>query len=986
MKSLEGITKKNRERLREMGKLGGMVPRLFLLVLSMSFPMLCSSRVASSGCNTEELRALVEFHASLDYPPWAGAQLHWNGTRCCLWEGVGCNRNGRVVKLDFPGQTFEEYYPDYYYPTNSIKSTVAETLGSLLGLRYLNHLDLSGIECWQPCMIPDVVESMRQLRFLGFPVGVSGNLPRNIGNLTKLQVLVLPGSGLELVDSDIRRLSILVSLNRFDLRNALIPRPSDLGRVLSSLPRLSNLTLSGCGLDNSFLRHISSNFTLMSNLKHLDLSANFFFGDIPDGFQNATALEFMDLSRNEFSSSVPMWFGNYRNLALLSLGDNFLEGIEGGLGWLLSSKKNLRYANLANNELAGEILTNQSMLMSPLYGGDLKNLRFLFLSANRLSGEIPGWLGGLPVLEYLDLSKNQFSGSIPSSLYSTLNLRLLNLNGNQLSGTISEALGQLSNLEHLDLSGNKLSGTVSEAHFWKLSQLSYLDLSDNHLTIKMDDSWTPPFQVFFLGMGSCSLGTQLPRWMRTQKHLSELKLPNVSFSNQLPEWIGDMNLFYLNLSYSRIIGPVPDLPTSLFELDISHSSLIGPLPESIGRLASLINLYAYDNYINGSVPSFLCKMKSLWRLDLSKNNLSGSIPDCWDTPDLVRMDFSFNNLSGPIPSSIKHLNALSSLHLNNNYLSGEIPHGLSYCDLLLILDLGDNNLNGGIPTWMGGDTLPMLQVLRLTGNELGGHIPPMICSFQQVRLLDLSRNGLTGSIPPCFGLMSGFNLFDWSALASRSNFTSQSPVGVIADGQREHVIQFMKGVNSDYTQIALELVTILDLSSNSLVGTLPKELCNLFGLRGLNVSHNHLNGSIPNRIGDMTSIESLDLSDNLLTGNIPASISALTSLDHLNLSHNNLSGEIPKGSQMQTLQDPSIYADNPLLCADFLQRKCHSTLPPGYSGLEDGNDRGDKLEQLSFYAVMALGFGCGFWGAVGSLVVNSKWRKAFFEFAARVTD
>ncbi|KAI4312076.1 hypothetical protein MLD38_036929 [Melastoma candidum] len=485
--------------------------------------------------------------------------------------------------------------------------------------------------------------------------------------------------------------------------------------------------------------------------------------------------------------------------------------------------------------------------------------------------------------------------------------------------------------------------------------------------------------------------------MRTQKLLYDLKLPNVSFSKQLPEWIGDMNLMNLNLSYSRIIGPIPDLPTRLSVLDISHSSLIGPLSESIGRLASLVNLYAYDNYINGSIPSFLCKMKSLWRLDLSKNNLSGSIPDCWDTPYLERMDFSFNNLSGPIPSSIKHLNALLSLHLNNNHLSGEIPPGLSYCGLLMFLDLGDNNLNGGIPTWMGGHTLPMLQVLRLTGNKLSGHIPPEICSFQLVRLLDLSRNVLTGSIPPCFGLMTGFNLdkyrSDWSALISRrSNLTSQSPPSMTANGEREHVIQVMKGVNSDYTQIALQLVTILDLSSNSLVGTLPKELCNLFGLRGLNVSHNHLNGSIPNRIGDMTSIESLDLSDNLLTGNIPASISALTSLDHLNLSHNNLSGEIPKGSQMQTLQDPSIYADNPLLCADFLQRKCHSTasipkpLPPGSSGQEDGHDSGDRLEQLLFYAVMALGFGCGFWGAVGSLVVNSKWRKAFFEFAARVTD
>uniref|UniRef100_A0A8R7R6N9 Uncharacterized protein n=1 Tax=Triticum urartu TaxID=4572 RepID=A0A8R7R6N9_TRIUA len=84
-------------------------------------------------------------------------------------------------------------------------------------------------------------------------------------------------------------------------------------------------------------------------------------------------------------------------------------------------------------------------------------------------------------------------------------------------------------------------------------------------------------------------------------------------------------------------------------------------------------------------------------------------------------------------------------------------------------------------------------------------------------------------------------------------------------------------------------------------------------------SRNNLSGSIPKDIGNLKLLESLDLSWNKLSGHIPPSVSNLMSLSNLNLSNNLLSGEIPTGSQLQTLDDPSIYDNNLGLCGPPLR-------------------------------------------------------------------
>ena len=84
----------------------------------------------------------------------------------------------------------------------------------------------------------------------------------------------------------------------------------------------------------------------------------------------------------------------------------------------------------------------------------------LYLSENRLSGEIPPDLGNLTSLRVLYLSTNGLSGEIPPDLGNLTSLRALDLTLNDLQGEIPPELGNLVNLQSLWIFANRLSGCV----------------------------------------------------------------------------------------------------------------------------------------------------------------------------------------------------------------------------------------------------------------------------------------------------------------------------------------------------------------------------------------------------------------------------------------------------------------------------------------------------------------------------------------------
>ncbi|KAL8134073.1 hypothetical protein AgCh_009224 [Apium graveolens] len=107
--------------------------------------------------------------------------------------------------------------------------------------------------------------------------------------------------------------------------------------------------------------------------------------------------------------------------------------------------------DLGNAALSGQLV--------PL--GQLKNLQYLELYSNNISGPIPNDLGNLTNLVSLDLYMNSFSTPIPNTLGKLRRLRFLRLN-NSLSAPIPMSLTNITTLQVLDLSSNQLSGPVPD--------------------------------------------------------------------------------------------------------------------------------------------------------------------------------------------------------------------------------------------------------------------------------------------------------------------------------------------------------------------------------------------------------------------------------------------------------------------------------------------------------------------------------------------
>ncbi|XP_071698613.1 receptor protein kinase-like protein At4g34220 [Rutidosis leptorrhynchoides] len=156
----------------------------------------------------------------------------------------------------------------------------------------------------------------------------------------------------------------------------------------------------------------------------------------------------------------------------------------------------------------------------------------------------------------------------------------------------------------------------------------------------------------------------------------------------------------------------------------------------------------------------------------------------------------------------------------------------------------------------------------------------------------------------------------------------------------------------------LQHLRVLDLSNNSINGTLPIPLYNMLrNLRALNLSHNYLFGSVPS---GFDSIEMLDLSSNLFNGTLPLDFGGFK-LNYLNLSNNKISGflfpefadkipvsavidlsynnfrgEIPQTESLSKQKEDN-FAGNLDLCGKPLKKTCivpssHS-IPPNVSSM-----------------------------------------------------
>jgi hypothetical protein len=182
----------------------------------------------------------------------------------------------------------------------------------------------------------------------------------------------------------------------------------------------------------------------------------------------------------------------------------------------------------------------------------------------------------------------------------------------------------------------------------------------------------------------------------------------------------------------------------------------------------------------------------------------------------------------------------------------------------------------------------------------------------------------------------------------------------------------IKGFEYTITYV-LATNTILDLSSNNLMGQIPPSIGNLSSLRLLNLSRNHLEGKIPASLGEISTLEQLDLANNYLSGEIPQNLSILTMLAYLDVSSNTLCGIIPLGTQFDTFNVTS-FQRNKCLCGFPLQT-CKGKEKQAHEHTMGGVGQGllSNVEEHVSLIALKLGVGFGFGGVVSVMIL---WKKA----------
>ncbi|KAG4949798.1 hypothetical protein JHK84_043230 [Glycine max] len=518
-------------------------------------------------------------------------------------------------------------------------------------------------------------------------------------------------------------------------------------------------------------------FIIFTNLTSLNLSHNFFSGQLPAEIFNLTSLTSLDISRNNFSGPFPGGIPILQNLVVL---DAFSNSFSGPLPAEFSQLENLKVLNLAGSYFRGSI--------PPEYGS-FKSLEFLHLAGNSLTGSIPPELGHLKTVTHMEIGYNEYQGFIPPELGNMSQLQYLDIAGANLSGPIPKQLSNLTSLQSIFLFRNQLTGSIpSELSI--IEPLTDLDLSDNFLIGSIPESFSELENLRLLSVMYNDMSGTVPESIAKLPSLETLLIWNNRFSGSLPPSLGrNSKLKWVDASTNDLVGSIPpDICASgeLFKLILFSNKFTGGL-SSISNCSSLVRLRLEDNSFSGEITLKFSHLPDILYVDLSKNNFVGGIPsDISQATQLEYFNVSYNpQLGGIIPSQTWSLpqlqnfsasscgissdlplfescKSISVIDLDSNSLSGTIPNGVSKCQALEKINLSNNNLIGHIPDELA--SIPVLGVVDLSNNKFNGPIPAKFGSSSNLQLLNVSFNNISGSIPTA----KSFKLMGRSAFVGNS--------------------------------------------------------------------------------------------------------------------------------------------------------------------------------------------------------------------------
>ncbi|KAK4571389.1 hypothetical protein RGQ29_029987 [Quercus rubra] len=675
-------------------------------------------------CLEGERQALLEFRKGLidDYGRLSLWQSEDENKNCCNWEGVLCsNQTGHVLELHLSGSQDDGMKP--------FRGMISP---SLFELPYLTFLDLSSND-FNQSHIPKFIGSLNNLKHQDLSwANLSGPIPHELENLSRLQYLNLGRSDLKIIEN-LKWLSHMSTIEYLDLSSTYLSVvANDWLEVVSYLPNLKTLSLWLCDLPplslsslshfnysksfapletldlhhNQFV-HIPKSFGYICTLRELYLSSNNFNGQLVELMDNLSgcakdSLEVLDLSKNHITRLLPN-FSIFPSLKNLNLSENELNGT---LPKSIGNLSNLELLNLSSTSLSLKF----SLDWVPPF-----QLDRIYLTSCNLGPTFPNWIQTQRKVSFLEISDANISDTIPAEWLEDLPSTLMDLNisSNQIHGQLpNRVLLPLfpTNLTFLNLSKNRYLGSISSLCKINAQLLAFLDLSDNMLSGRLPNCFMHWRKLIVLNLSGNNFFREVPTSLGSLSGLKTLNLNNNNFSGELPSSLGNCS--------------------SLIVMDLGKNRFSGKIPAWIGEsLPRLFSLSLHSNKFAGSIPLHLCWSKDLQILDLSLNDISGTIPQCLNNfTGMTRRELFYREFK--LPGRI--LGILKIIDLSRNKLTGklpseslsllgEIPSSISNLTFLSVLNLSYNYLFGKIPS---STQLQSLDAFAFAGN-LGLCGPPL---------------------------------------------------------------------------------------------------------------------------------------------------------------------------------------------------------------------------------------------------------------------
>jgi hypothetical protein len=408
-----------------------------------------------------------------------------------------------------------------------------------------------------------------------------------------------------------------------------------------------------------------------------------------------------------------------------------------------------------------------------------------------------------------------------------------------------------------------------------------------------------------------------------------LEIENNLLTGPLPPDLQDSRTFLTpqivdELQFVEVIANTPGVIDKLVTINITMNRLY------------LIN--CANNYLTGSIPTWIFTSNVLTYVYLNNNLLSGSLPTVSNYSAVLSSiaDLLLNNnyFTGTLSNVLLSQKHLVNLRLSYNHFQGSLSGEIFNNHPLIELAVDNNQFTGTLPTIMEGKSLSSLEVLSFYSNQFTGNIEPSyFTTANNLTTFAISSNCFSGLIPETICNKETLTTLILDGLSTAAN--CRVPIFPLIPAfdafQLKHKIK--NGIPSCLFE--MPMLHSLYLSGNELTGSLEGFPVNVSSTKlvNLRLSFNRLTGEIPQSIQRLK-WDVLDLSYNKLKGNLASSLfqshEVNRSTNELYLDVNRLSGVIP--SALRSLQLISILDSNLFTCGvDRKQLPLHDPLYASYT-------------------------------------------------------